>query len=79
MQPGINHNYNTMAKRVKHGGSNALYKNIDHAFDCYLYKSCDLAHGIGWFCHVYNNLDNTVHFGFSKHSKFTAVRQALKN
>lgn len=65
-----------MAKLTKYAGSKALFSDANGA-RVHLYKSFDLVHGRGWFCHIwYDNYANG--FGFSK-NRFTAYRNAIKN
>lgn len=57
--------------------SNGLCKTID-GNETHMYKSFDLIHGYGWFVHLYDKYGFTG-FGFSKKSRFTAMRLALKD
>lgn len=64
-----------MSKKESNGYSkHCLVKKIN-GFKIYLYKSWDVVHGKGFFCHSINE-DFKIGFGFHK-NKLTAVRQAL--
>lgn len=46
--------------------------------DYYLGRACDLFHGVGWHCQVFDE-DYNIGYGFHKTNKFTAVKIALQN
>lgn len=66
-----------MSTPTRHGYDKALKKEIDNC-TVYLYKACDLTHGIGWYCHVYDLNSRFFGFGFSS-NRFTAFRNAFSD
>lgn len=65
-----------MAERTKY--NNSLKKEI-FGFKVYLWKGWDLIHGYGWFSQSYCSNTFEVGFGFSKSSRFSAVRNSINN
>lgn len=63
-----------MSIKKYHCYDKCLYKEIG-PLRIYLYKSWDLVHGYGWFCHIYKDIGKMT-FGFSR-NKFSAVKIAL--
>lgn len=64
-----------MAKKAHWPNNKGLTKDIN-GISFYLGIACDLKHGKGWHCQVFDE-DFRVGYGFHKTNKFTAVRSAL--
>lgn len=65
-----------MAEKTDYCGSKALKGTIGN-ITIYLYRTWDIVHGKGWFVRSVNE-NLKLGFGFHKHNRFTAVREALK-
>lgn len=65
----------TMSKKVKFPTKKSLFKEIN-GNRVYIGKGCDIVHGKGWFCHIYDE-HGRVGFGYDKKNIFSVYKKAL--